>query len=79
MPLHVQGEVVGSGEASFAVDALEGLDPRVLPVMTGQLVRPGEPPFATLPGATIRFLACKKIDLINFLSLFLSKQNSMSF
>jgi len=60
MPLHVQGEVVGSGEASFAVDALEGLDPRVLPVMTGQLVRPGEPPFATLPGATIRFLACKK-------------------
>ena len=49
MPLHVEGEVVGPGEAPVAVLALEGLEAGVLAVMPRQLVRPREPPLATVP------------------------------
>ena len=38
MPLHVQRQVVRSGEASVAVVALERLDPCVLAVVPRQLV-----------------------------------------
>jgi len=33
MPLHVESQVVGAGEAAVADGALEGLCPRVLPVV----------------------------------------------
>jgi len=38
MSLHVQGQVVRSGEGSVAEVTLEGLGARVLPVVTSQLV-----------------------------------------
>ena len=39
--LHVEGEVVGPGETPLTHFAFEGLGSGVLPVMAGQLVRPG--------------------------------------
>lgn len=33
MPLHVESQVIGAGEAAIADSALEGLCPRVLPVV----------------------------------------------
>lgn len=56
VPLHVEGEVVGPGEAAVALAALEGLDARVLPQVPRQLVRPREPPLAAVPGAPVRLL-----------------------
>ena len=41
MSLHVQRQVVRSGEGSVAQMTLEGFGSRVLPVVTGQLIRPG--------------------------------------
>ena len=38
MSLHVQGQVVRSGEGSVAEVTLEGLGARVLPIVTGQLI-----------------------------------------
>ena len=58
VPLHVQRQVVGAGEAAVAHAALEGLGPRVLAVVAGQLVRAGEPPVAAFPGAFVRLLTC---------------------
>jgi hypothetical protein len=58
--LHVQREVVGAGEAALAHHALERLGARVLPVVAGQLIRPGKPPVAALPGALVGLLACDK-------------------
>lgn len=55
--LHVQRQVVGAGEAAVAHHALERLGTRVLPVVAGQLVRPGKPPVAALPGALVGLLA----------------------
>jgi hypothetical protein len=40
MSLHVEGEMVGPGKGPFAHLALERLGTRVLPVVSGQLVRP---------------------------------------
>ena len=40
MSLHVQGQVVRSGEGSVAEVTLEGLGARVLPIVTGQLIWP---------------------------------------
>lgn len=56
--LHVQGQVVRSGEAPAAHGTLERLSPRVLPEVARQLVGTGEAPVATLPGAFVRLLAC---------------------
>lgn len=56
MPLHVQREVVGAREAAVAHAALEGLGPRVLAVVAGQLVGAREPPVAAFPGAFVRLL-----------------------
>lgn len=55
--LHVQRQVVGAGEAAVAHHALERLGTRVLPVVAGQLIRPGKPPVAALPGALVGLLA----------------------
>lgn len=56
MPLHVQGQVVGAGEAAVAHATLERLGPGVLSVVAGQLVRARKPPVTALPGALIRLL-----------------------
>lgn len=58
--LHVQRQVVGTGEAAVAHSALERLGTRVLPVVAGQLVRPRKPPVAALPGALVGLLTCGK-------------------
>lgn len=47
--LHVQRQVVRAGKTAVTEAALEGLGPRVLPIMTCQLVGAGEAPLATLP------------------------------
>jgi hypothetical protein len=43
------------GEAALAHPALERLGPRVLPVVAGQLVGPGEAPLAIRKMARVRF------------------------
>lgn len=57
MSLHVQGQVVRAGEATAAHGALERLGARVFPEMARQLVRSGEAPLASLPGAHVRPLS----------------------
>lgn len=64
VPLHVQCQVVGAGETAVAVATFERLCACVFPVVTGQLVRPREPPFASLPRALVWLLACKHNDII---------------
>lgn len=56
--LHVQGQVVGAGEAAAAGDALEGFGSGVFPVVSGELVRSGETPVAVVPCAAVRLLTC---------------------
>lgn len=58
VPLHVESQMVGAGEAPAAGEALEGLGARVLPVVPGQLVGAGEAPVAAFPRALIGFLTC---------------------
>ena len=58
MFLDVQRQVVAAGEAAVAELALERLGARVLPVVTRQLIRPGEAPLAARPRALVRLLAC---------------------
>ncbi len=59
VPLHVQGEVVGTGKGARADGALEGFGARVLPVMARQLVRTSETPVAAVPRAPVRLLTCE--------------------
>lgn len=54
--LHVQGEVVRSGEGARADGALEGFGARVLPVMARQLVRTSKTPVAAVPRAPVGLL-----------------------
>lgn len=54
--LHVQGQVVRSGEGARADGALEGFGARVLPVVARQLVGAGEAPVAAVPRAPVRLL-----------------------
>lgn len=58
MPLHVEGQVIGAGEAPVADGALEGLGPRVLPIVARQFIRAGEPPVAAFPRALVGLLTC---------------------
>lgn len=51
--------MVGAGEGAVALGAAEGLDPRVLAEVSGQLVGAGEAPGAALPGAVVRLLTCR--------------------
>lgn len=60
MPLHVQREVVTPGKGPLADRALEGLRPRVFPVVARQLVAAGESPLALRPLAAVRLLAWNK-------------------
>lgn len=62
--LHMQRQMIGAGETPVAVAAFERLGASVFPVVTGQLVRPREPPLAALPRALVRLLACKHNDTI---------------
>lgn len=56
VPLHVQGEMVGSGEGPGANGALEGLGTRVFPVVARELVGTGKAPVAAVPRAPVRLL-----------------------
>ena len=58
--LHVQGQVIGAGEAAAAGDALEGFGSGVFPVVSGELVRSGEAPVAVLPRTAVRLLTCSR-------------------
>lgn len=60
VPLHVQGQVVRSGEGARAHGALEGLSPRVLPVVARQLVRTGEAPVTVFPRAPVGLLTWRR-------------------
>lgn len=48
--------MVGPGEGSLTQLAVEGFVPGVFPLMSGQLVRPGEPPATVLPLADVGLL-----------------------
>jgi len=58
---HVERQVVRAAEAPGAQLAPEGLHARVLPVVPGQLVGPGEAPDAALPRAHVRLLTCGRL------------------
>ena len=58
MALHVQRQVVTTGEAALADLTAEGLGARVLAEMTRELVGAREPPVAVREGARVRLLAC---------------------
>lgn len=58
MALHVEGEVVRSGERPLAEVASERLLTRVLAEVARQLVRPSKLPHAPFPCAMVRFLTC---------------------
>lgn len=58
MSLHVQCQMVRSGEGPLAEVTLERPMTSVFSVMTSQLVGPGELPATTLPVTVVWFLAC---------------------
>ena len=51
------GEMVTPHESLLTQWATELLFPSVGPVVAGQLIRPGKPPVAALPGALVGLLA----------------------
>ena len=53
----MKGQVVGSGKAALTDFAFEWLGSGVLPVVSSQLVRTGEPPLALRIVTSVRFLA----------------------
>lgn len=55
--LLVQSEVIGAREGAITVRALEWLYSRVLPKVTGQLIRAGELPRTAFPHALIGLLS----------------------
>lgn len=57
VPLHVQGEMVGAGEAAAAHGALEGFSAGVFAEVARQLVRTGKPPVTPFPCAPVWLLA----------------------
>ena len=63
MSLQVEGQMVAAGEGAAAVDALEGLRPRVLAVVPRQLVGAGKLPGAAVPRAPVRLLARVRPDV----------------
>lgn len=60
--LHVQSEVVGSGEGPFTQVTLERPVSGVLPEVTRELVRASKLPAAALPAAVVWFLSCKHTE-----------------
>ena len=65
MSLQMQRKMVGSGESSLAVRALERLDSGVFPHVPCQLVRSSKLPAATFPRALVRFFTrvCSLVSL----------------
>lgn len=63
MSLHVQREVVASGEGALAQVALERSVAGMFTVVPRQLVRPGELPAASLPRAVVGFLASVRAEV----------------
>ncbi|KAF7270070.1 hypothetical protein GWI33_016928 [Rhynchophorus ferrugineus] len=55
VPFHVQRQVIGPAEATFAVTALERFGAGVFAVVPGELVAARETPFASLPRAFVWF------------------------
>ena len=49
--------MIRAGEAAVAHGTLERLRPGVFPEMASQLVRAGEAPLTSLPGALVRLLS----------------------
>lgn len=49
--------MIRAGESSIANLAAERFDTRVLPVVTGELVRAGKPPLAAVPVTFVRLFA----------------------
>ena len=70
MSLHMQSKVVWTRKTAFTMTALKGFDPCMLPMMSGQLVRPSKSPFATFPGTTVGFFTCKVIKQIRICKKF---------
>ena len=60
MPLLVQAQVVGPGEAALTNLAGERLVAGVLAVVAGQFVASGEAPVAAFERALVRLLSCGK-------------------
>ena len=60
VPLHVECQVIGAGEAAPAVVALEGLGSRVFPKVAGEFVGSGEPPLTAFPRTLVRLLTCRR-------------------
>jgi len=56
--LHVQGQVIGTGEAALAHLAAERLGARVFAVVARQLVGARETPLTFRPVASVRLFAC---------------------
>lgn len=56
MPLHVEGEVVRSGEGAGTHGALERFGSGVFPVVARELVGAGETPVTAVPRAPVRLL-----------------------
>ena len=57
MSLHVQTEVVTPSKSPITEVTLERFHPCVFPVVSCQLVRPGELPVTALPAAAVRLLS----------------------
>lgn len=56
VPLHMQGQVIRSGEGARADRALERFGPCVFPEVTSQLIRTGETPVTSIPRTPVRLL-----------------------
>jgi len=56
--LHVEGEMVGAGEAAFTDLAAERLGTGVFSYVAGQLVGAGEAPLASCEVASVGFFTC---------------------
>lgn len=57
--------MVGPGETSVTVSALERLRSGVLPVVPGQFITSGKAPLASFPGALVGFFTCMR-SLVRF-------------
>lgn len=57
MDLGVFGEVVAAGKLFLAQGALIGFDAGMRAAVTGQLIRPGEPPSTVRPATCVWFLS----------------------
>jgi len=59
MTFHVEGEMIGPRESSFALSTTERFVAGVFSEVPRQLIGAGEFPCAAFPSAVVRLLACK--------------------